>query len=132
MVLEALEQQLRTSKQEGLTLPALTVEHVMPQDWTSHWPLPTDKPTAQQDGGDPRWRRERLLHTFGNLTLLTRELNSAVRNGPYDKKRPEIAEQSELRLNTWFQTHADWSESTILERGRHLLGVATQVWPRPL
>ncbi len=131
MVLEAIERHMRTSKQEGLTLPVLTVEHVMPQDWSAHWPMPTDKPTAPQDGGDPRWRRERLLHTFGNLTLLTRELNSAVSNGPYARKRSEIAEQSELRLNTWFQTHAEWSESAILERGRHLLGVATQVWPRP-
>jgi hypothetical protein len=129
MVLEALEQQLRTKKQEGVTIPALSIEHVMPQDWSTNWPLP---PLGQGVEADQaRWRRNEIIQTFGNLTLLTQQLNSAVSNGPYSKKRPEIAEQSELRLNTWFQTHLAWSEEAILERGRHLLDIAKQVWPGP-
>ena len=73
----------------------------------------------------------RLLHTFGNLTLLARELNSSVSNDSYAKERPDIASQSELRLNTWFQTHLEWGEPQIMERGAHLLSVAKEVWPGP-
>jgi hypothetical protein len=129
MVLEAIELRLKTTKQEGLPLPEVTVEHILPQEWEAAWPPPAGTP----DDGDEdliAWRN-RVLHTFGNLTLLARELNSSVSNDSYAKKRPDIASQSELRLNTWFQTHLEWSEPQIMERGAHLLSVAKEVWPGP-
>lgn len=129
MILEAIEQQLRTTKQEGLSIPALTVEHVMPQEWQTSWPAPATESGVEAE--QARWRRKEAIHTMGNLTLLTQSLNSAVSNGPYSTKRPAIAGQSELRLNTWFQTHLAWSEDAIRERGMALLETAKQVWPGP-
>ncbi len=68
---------------------------------------------------------------MGNLTLLTQELNSAVSNGPFANKRPEIAKQSALRLNTYFQEVLTWDEAEILKRGEKLLEHAKRIWPRP-
>ncbi|HEX2987279.1 MAG TPA: DUF262 domain-containing protein, partial [Chloroflexota bacterium] len=135
MILRALDLQMETSKQEELHLPgALSVEHVMPQNGSEEdWPIRL----REEDGGDPTRamaERTRVIHTLGNLTLLTQPLNSSVSNGPFSAKRPEIAKQSRLRLNAYFQdfTNDDsWSEDSIWERGQKLFEVAKQVWPGP-
>ena len=79
-------------------------------------------------------RRWTLLHSLGNLTLLTQPLNSEVSNGPFSIKRPEITKQSLLILNSYFQRFSDddtWNEDTILERGKHLAALALRVWEYP-
>jgi transposase len=131
MLLEAVDRAMRTSKQEAVTINGrLTVEHVLPQQWAPPaWPEPpadvgNDDETAIE-------RRGRLLHSLGNLTLLTQELNSSVSNGPFAAKRPEIAKQSVLRLNTYFQDATTWDEDEIAKRGDKLLEHAKRIWPRP-
>ena len=133
MILSAINERLHSARQEPVTFTGkLTVEHVLPVAWAgSAWPDPPN----HRDSGDGEETaeelRNRLLHTFGNLTLLTQQLNSSVSNGPYEHKRPEITEQSLIRLNAWFQRAAEWNETAIQERGRDLLQHATDVWPRP-
>lgn len=140
-ILRVLELASRTPKQESswATIPeALSVEHVMPQSWeeSGHYPL-------EQDGDEPRIQRNRLIQTFGNLTLLTQPLNSSVSNGPFldfDQKG-KLAEGkrsgfrgSLLVLNSYFQksTLTQWAENEIRERGRSLLSLALKVWIRPV
>ncbi|OKI08109.1 hypothetical protein A6A06_35255 [Streptomyces sp. CB02923] len=82
IVLEALEDALRTDHTEQLTAPdgdehlgaKLTIEHVMPQSWREHWPAPADDPS---DGAD----RDELVHTLGNLTLLTQGTRASAASG---------------------------------------------------
>lgn len=133
MVLGAIDHAMRTRKQESITITGpLTVEHVLPQRWAAPaWPEPVDGEDGTSDDESSVERRNRLLHSFGNLTLLTQELNSSVSNGPYDIKRPEITRQSALRLNTYFQDAPAWSEDQILKRGQALFEYAKQLWPRP-
>jgi len=79
-------------------------------------------------------RRWVLLHSLGNLTLLTQPLNSEVSNGPFNLKRPEITKQSLLVLNSYFQRFSDddvWSEKEIVERGFFLAAQAIEVWQYP-
>ncbi len=135
LVLEALDLQLETSKQEQLHIVSdLTVEHVMPQSWSpAAWPFYDDKTIIAADDDD-LLKREQLLHTFGNLTLLTQQLNSSVSNGTFAKKRPEITKQSKLQMNAHFQQFqsADpWNEDTIKARGKTLFQTALQIWPAP-
>lgn len=133
MVLKAINAELHTSKQEPVTYTgALTIEHVMPVKWPPPaWPEPLAPEELGPEEETPVERRNRLLHSFGNLTLLTQALNSSVSNGPYDDKRPEITQQSLIRLNAWFQTAETWDEASIRERGEHLLGIALGVWGHP-
>ena len=124
MVLLALDLELRTKKGESITIDDdLTIEHVMPQDWEEHWPLP-----ASDRAGIAR---DKVLHTFGNLTLLTQGLNTAVSNGPYSAKQPEITAQSSLRLNAYFQSVDAWDEAAIAAREKELFALALTIWPRP-
>jgi hypothetical protein len=44
-------------------------------------------------------RRNELIHRVGNLTLLTKELNPAVSNGPWLKKRDEMLKHTIVNLN---------------------------------
>ena len=145
-LLKEIENELRTELSEEVEIKSwLTIEHVMPQAWREHWPL--------QSGEQVTWsmeieakrrafddtdtvhgrinRRSELIHTMGNLTLLTNPLNSSVSNGPMDKKRTAILENSALALNRYFYHVADWDEVAIINRGKKLFEIALKVWPHP-
>jgi hypothetical protein len=132
MLLKAIDAEMSTTKTERIILPEdLTVEHILPQNGAlADYPYP--EPNGETENEAPSVRRSRLIHTMGNLTLLTGPLNSSVSNGPFSKKRPAIAEHSALRLNARFQAHQDsaWSELEITTRGRDLFGFAKAIWPR--
>lgn len=133
MVLSAIDRAMPSTKQESITLSGpLTVEHVLPQSWEPPaWPEPAEPEGRSESDETAIERRGRLLHSLGNLTLLTQELNSSVSNGPYEAKRPEIAKQSALRLNTHFQDTVVWNEEEIQKRGRLLFEHARRLWPYP-
>lgn len=119
---------------------ALTVEHIMPQNWIEHWPL--------QDGskgltGTELWnaepqdakavatrRRNAALQTFGNLTILTQALNSAASNSAWPEKKAELLRYSLLPINQQLQSLDAWDEETISNRAEVLLKRALQLWPR--
>jgi hypothetical protein len=125
MLLEALEQALRTGMTEAISFHgALQIEHLMPRSWKEHWPLP--------EGLSPdeaKEQREKFLHTIGNLTLLTEKLNPAVSNSAWSQKRKAILEHSALNLNR--SLLEAWSEDAIQERSKFLLDVARSIWPHP-
>lgn len=127
MLLEAVERKLRTEKTENVLFKeALTVEHVMPQAWQAHWPLPPDEPRDKAYAG-----REKLVHTMGNLTLLTKVLNPGVSNLAWVDKRAAITKHSALALNREFHTFPDWNEETIRERANQMFKYARELWPNP-
>jgi Protein of unknown function DUF262/Protein of unknown function (DUF1524) len=142
MVLQALEDRLHTSKNESMTInKALSVEHLLPQkgsieDYPFADPMPLERTETSQQC------RNRLIHTVGNLTLLTQELNSSVSNGAFFGKAGAIRDDSDLRLNAMFRSGPmappqdqaqmpPWSETTIVARGHELFGSAQAIWPRP-
>jgi len=127
-VLAALNEQAGTSKTEQVVHPrGLTVEHLLPQAWREHWPLPDEAGAvvAEREAAV----RDELLHTIGNLTLVTGSLNSALSNGPWPAKRQEILRLSALNLNRLLP--GDWGTARIDDRSRWLAGLATEVWYRP-
>lgn len=125
LIFEALELGMRTPKAENVVLKqALTVEHLMPQQWRQHWPLPrgADPVDAERD-------RTRIIHTIGNLTLLTKSLNPALSNGPWRQKLDGINKNSVLLLNK--SLPSTWDEKTIRSRGDTLFKHAVKIWPHP-
>jgi uncharacterized protein with ParB-like and HNH nuclease domain len=127
MILEALEARARTSKTEQVTFKRqLTVEHLMPQNWKRLWPLPVGVPELQADR-----RRSSLLHSIGNLALLTQELNSDVSDADWKTRLPEILKYSVLTLNEELRPITQWSEDEIERRALRLFDLATLIWPHP-
>ncbi|MBB0025882.1 DUF262 domain-containing protein [Ralstonia pickettii] len=138
-ILEALDAFAHTSKSEVQPLPSgLTIEHVMPQTWKTHWPLlDQDKIDPETGKLDPLseqkaiHRRERLINTLGNLTLITGSLNPSLSNSPWTTKRPELLKFSKLNLTQYFHgDHAgNWGEDAIEKRTAHLYDQLVQIWP---
>jgi len=127
MLLEALELQLYTGLTEKIKVEGvLTIEHLLPQAWYQHWPLPTDVPRE-----DAEEHRNTLLHTLGNLTLLTEKLNPKLSNGPWENKRRDILRHSALALNRPLEDYHEWNEDAIMQRSEELFKAAQQAWPFP-
>jgi len=75
--------------------------------------------------------RDALLHTFGNLTLLTQELNSAVSNAKWTAKKPELLRASVLPINQVLHQYEQWDETTIPKRGAEMFDRAKRLWKGP-
>ena len=130
MVLEGTEQELRTTKAEDQAVPSnLTIEHIMPRSWRGVWPRP-QRGTGPEE---PEERRDRLLDSLGNLTLLTQPLNSALSNGPWVDKRRGISGHSTLFLNKdllAYSSRSDqWNEGAIHARAVRLHRAFVNAWP---
>lgn len=122
-VLEALELALHTGKSERVRIESkLTIEHIMPQEWSEHWPLPAE---------NAREVRDRLLHTIGNLTLVTKKLNPAMSNSGWATKKLALSEHGALSLNRKLCIEEKWDEAAMQRRAKELCDVAKKVWPRP-
>jgi Protein of unknown function DUF262/Protein of unknown function (DUF1524) len=130
VLLEACEEQIAaTPLTEQLLLPEkLTIEHAMPQTWADNWPL------TIEDDGDPDHAvedRDAHIHLLGNLTLVTRGLNSTLSNAPWPVKRAELAERSQLLVNQHLCANETWEEEHIDARGTELCGFVLRTWPGP-
>lgn len=129
MVLEGTEEGLLSrSKSESDEVPSkLHVEHIMPQAWRRKWPPPNDPDYNGEDD------RDRLIHTIGNLTLVTGPLNSSLSDVPWSRKREALQEHSVLHLNKWLVNNGpdEWDEAAIKKRAVWLHEQAVKVWPRP-
>lgn len=112
-ILEAIDGQLEHAKSEALPLPTgLTIEHVMPQSWTTNWPLSEDVQGDPIKMQEARLRRYQLVDTLGNLTLITYSLNPSLSNGAWETKRPELLKFSKLNLTRYFYDDANAKTGT--------------------
>lgn len=141
-ILTKIEKHLRTKFDENIPIENLSVEHILPDRWSKHWPLaasglaPHEQFFAAVDGGhqvssemrDEMEIRERAKNTLGNLTLLTPPANSQNGNEGWTFKRERIA-KSLLALNREIARSEQWDEQAIRVRGEMLAEAADIVWP---
>lgn len=131
-VLEALDTAAQSAKSPVLAIPGnLTIEHVLPQTWQTHWPLPAEAkadPVAEQKAIA---RREVMLNTLGNLTLITGSFNSSLQNAAWSSKRPELLKYSKINLTQYFHGPEadDWHEDAIRKRTEYMFKLLLKVWP---
>lgn len=129
LILQGIEGALRhNAMTETQAVPdGLHIEHIMPQVWYPHWPLPTD--TGDQD--EAITSRNRLIHSIGNLTMVNQRLNSSLSNAPWSEKRVTLDKHTTLFLNKDLLDNApeNWDENAIQKRARQLCKVAITVWP---
>lgn len=131
MVLEAIEAELRGPLNLAFTdWHQLTVEHVLPQEWSHHWPLPTDQPELEA-----RIARDAAKHRLGNLTLVAQALNSSLSNAAWvddaGGKREALRVHNVYMLNKPLVERDTWSEVDIARRGESLADVVQRLWIGP-
>jgi hypothetical protein len=134
VLLQAIEDCYRGYASDGLSKTGIRVqrdmqqvEHILPRDWRSHWPVAD--PAAEAD-------RENHIHRLGNLTLLTASLNASVSNGAWlgeKGKRAALNRHDVLLMNrTIFdRSAAGWNETLIDERTDELTRALLETWPVP-
>ncbi len=144
VVLEAIEEQLRTDRHEAVGVPSnMQIEHVMPQGWRHHWD--TTPPLSEAAAVE----RDRVINTLGNLTLLTQKLNGTLSHRPWTDaaagpvaptgleaglgKRSLINKYSLLVLSRELVDGnvERWTEEAIRARSERLSRVLCRVWPGP-
>lgn len=129
MILEAIEDDKRgwndsKGSKTGTKVKRSTfsIEHLLPQTWGTNWPLTV---------GLSEEERELSLHKFGNLTLVTGKLNSALSNGPWPDKLHALLKHDVLIMNTELQSLSEsgWNEENISARTEQLLTHFLSIWP---
>jgi Protein of unknown function (DUF1524) len=113
----------------------LTIEHVLPDVWIEHWPLPdgTNAPVDLITGMteiqiEAITKRDALKQTVGNLTLLTHARNPSLGNQGFAVKREKL-KHSLLKLNHEIAALSEWTEKEIQNRAERLARLAVGIWP---
>ena len=125
MLLEAIEDEYRRgTNQPQVPRRGYPIEHILPQTWAETWPV---------HGTEAEELRAEHVHRLGNLTLLTRSLNSKVSNGPWTSKRKALQAHDTLLLNSRLLSQVDstWDEVCIDARTDAMIDVLLATWPVP-
>ena len=144
-ILLEVEKHQRGRKQEKIQFlnTDLTIEHILPQTWFEHWPINDSfisevdfnlavHAVMTEEDKEGKYHqienRNKLLHTLGNLTILTSSLNPSVSNASFKIKKEKIGSQSTLIINQYFQPKVLWDEAEINERGKNLYNSISKIW----
>ena len=150
-ILTEIELELRNSlRTEDLIVEnfsKLDIDHIMPQSWYEHWPLPDGSKASWSDtyavhnkqlaGYQLNEReiaiseRERRIKTLGNLTLLNLSVNREAQHKTFKTKKDLLLANTTLRLNIPLLEYNEWSEESIKQRAETLADAAIRIWPGP-
>jgi hypothetical protein len=133
VVLEAIEDHKRGYPSEKALHEApvirnkCTIEHILPQKWTTNWPVETPDEAAL---------REEHVNLLGNLTLVTQSLNSAASNASWlgtDGKKVRFEDHTTMLMTTEARKMGDdaWDESCIQLRTDSMISNIESIWPVP-
>lgn len=107
----------------SLSSNSFSVEHMMPKKWQENWPLANPTPETEND------RHYKLL-TLGNLTIITKNLNSKLRNSSWSNKRSVLQQFSAIPLTTQYTNSDIWDENGIANRATDLVNLAKNIWAK--
>lgn len=123
---------------------AYSLEHLMPQKWEQYW---TDIPQKTNPDGSvmspEQAKRDRYekVYFLGNMTLLKTNLNSALRNSPFDTKMNGQSRKKGIKSYASLSISRDdivapyeagdrvWDESKIVARTENLGRELLSIWP---
>lgn len=97
-----------------------TIEHILPQDIDAAWKayLGADADSEHLSG---------VMHTIGNLCLLSGPANSAAGQDPFKEKQIAYSEVTSLARQVK-RCEGPWNIKAIRERSRHLADEALDIW----
>jgi len=111
------------SDNKNLSSSSYSVEHILPKKWEYHW----NRPKLNEI--DAAVRNRKLL-TLGNLTLITKRLNSTLKNHSWKKKRKLLSKYSTLEMTTNYLDLEEWNEKSIEDRGKYLYEKIINIWKK--
>ncbi len=146
-IIAHIEVHIRNKRNENITIETddLSIEHIMPQGWAEHWALKDgtmvkhvdywsaleENPELDNSIKELMEKRNSLIHTIGNLTLVTLSANSSLSNDDWQSKKAKINESSLLKLNHTIAKQDEWNEDLIKARSAELAGYINEIWKHP-
>jgi len=115
-LLRELEHKRRQTEELEVSTPSrVHVEHIYPQ---------TPQPGQ-------RWaNHSQAINRLGNLALLSRRLNTTIRNSVFDIKKPFYS-QSEILMTKELEKVPDWSPAAIDQRQIEMSRNVGEIWALP-
>jgi hypothetical protein len=129
VLLLVAEAQLRRKSWEEVVVKTdkLTIEHLMPRvPRGNSWAVPETDPAARAQEEEAR---RTVLHTLGNLSLVTEDLNQDLKSRPWTEKRPRLHAGSSLHVNR--NLDRVWNAAAIRRRSGQLAALLCAALPRP-
>lgn len=132
-ILYLLELSIRDSNKQNTKLLSIgnyDLEHIMPQKWQKHWPLPVSE-KSKEELEEERYNK---VASIGNMTILKGGLNKALHNVAWtDKKTGKkndglIVNGAGLATFSQYIDLPEWNEEQINKRADFLLEKALEVW----
>ncbi len=119
-----------------------TLEHIMPQKWEEHWgnvQIVDESGKPIEDKIEAKNKRDSIIKSIGNMTLLRSKLNSSISNNSLDIKingdgrKKGIKEYTELTITTRdvidkYNSGTIWNEKTIYDRTVELANEIRDCW----
>ena len=106
-----------------------SLEHVMPKQWRNNW-------NGDNLVNDQAKQRDNLILTLGNLTLITKQLNSSIRDSGWVAKKNGnvrnhgLMEYAQgIEIFSKYMQRENWDEDSVTERGQELFRYSVNnVW----
>ena len=132
LLLRGVAQKMHEERQQDLTMAfspnaVLTVEHVAPVGWERHW----KKDLNFGDSDEDRQRLNGIVNRIGNLTIVTKALNSKLGNHPWPYKVGLLADDN-LEMNKHLLNEMrgeTWNEQEINHRSNIIADYVNKIWP---
>lgn len=99
----------------------ISIEHVMPQTLTSYW--------KNILGDNYKNIHADLVDDIGNLTLTS--YNSELSNRDFETKLNMLKDESNFKLNRYFENITEWNKEEIEKRSIELAQKAIDIWKFP-
>ncbi len=129
VVLYLIEKRSRDYKKNSTDIKPFneySLEHIMPKKWRDYWEKPKEITPE---------KRDQLILTLGNLTIITASLNKSIKNASWKIKKDGIGDKKGLKKYSSgisiFEDYLDseeWDDEKIMERGRALSELAKEIW----
>lgn len=112
-LLKKIEHQIRTTEELEVTgSKKVHLEHIYPQT-----PLP-----------GARWPNHSfVINRIGNLTILSKRLNTQIKNANFPEKLPAY-EESDLVVTNRITEYEIWNQQNVDDRQGHLADLAVEIW----
>jgi len=99
-----------------------SLEHLLPKKWRNNW----DKKNSLTE--EQKNERDEILLTIGNLTLITKQLNSSIRDADWKTKKKGIGKHKGLNeyargmdiFQSKYLDKESWNEEVIQKRAKEL------------
>lgn len=119
----------------GKSKSAFTVEHIFPQSCVA--PPYGNWAAAMPATESARQKLVERVHRAGNLTLVTKGVNSSLKNKSFADKKRVLGSSNEpprhplLRINESITSKTSWSAKAIDQRSKKLASDFLARWPMP-